>query len=109
MAIPLLAGVLISVGSSLLTWLITRVIALLGIGFITVVGVKPLLTWATQQIQSLLNISTPEWFPIIGWLGVMKLDICVSVMLSAVLAKLMLAGLTASGGLRRMHFGSGKD
>ena len=40
MAIPLVAGVLISVGSSLLTWLITRVIALLGIGFITVVGVK---------------------------------------------------------------------
>ena len=37
----------------------------------------------------------------------MKLDICVSVMLSAVLAKLMLAGLTAAGGLRRMHFGGG--
>jgi len=109
MAIPLVAGVLISVGSSLLTWLITRVIALLGIGFITVVGVKPLLTWATQQIQSLLNISSPDWFPLVQWLGVMKLDICVSLMLSAVLAKLTINGLTAAGGLKRMHFGGGKD
>lgn len=107
MPVPLLAGVLISAGVSLLTWIITRVIALLGIGFITVAGVKPLLDWATRQIQSLLNINAPDWFPIVQWLGVMKLDICVSVMLSAVLAKLMLAGLTAAGGLRRMHFGGG--
>lgn len=40
MAIPLLAGALIAAGSSLLSWVISRVIALLGIGFITVVGVK---------------------------------------------------------------------
>ena len=107
MAIPLVAGVLISAGSALLSWLVTRVIALLGIGFITVVGVKPLLDWAMRQFQTLLNIQSPDYFPLVQWLGVMKLDICVSVMLSAVLAKLMLSGLTAAGGLRRMHFGGG--
>ena len=107
MAIPLVAGVLISAGSALLSWLVTRVIALLGIGFITVVGVKPLLDWAMRQFQSQLNIHSPDWFPIGGWLGVMTMDICLIVMLSAVLAKLMLSGLTAAGGLRRMHFGGG--
>ena len=49
MPVPLLAGVLISAGASLLTWIITRVIALLGIGFITVAGVKPLLDWASNH------------------------------------------------------------
>ena len=109
MAVPIIAGVLMAAGSSLLTWLVTRVIALLGIGFITIVGAKPLLDWAARQIQGLLNISSPDWFPLVQWLGVMKLDICVSLMLSAVLAKLTINGLTAAGGLKRMHFGGGKD
>lgn len=107
MAIPLLAGALIAAGSSLLTWVISRVIALLGIGFITIVGVKPLLNYATRQIQSLLNINSPDWFPIAQWLGVMKLDICISVIISAVLGKMLMAGLTAGGSMRKMHFGGG--
>ena len=109
MAIPLLAGALIAAGSSLLSWVISRVIALLGIGFITVVGVKPLLNYATRQIQSLLNINAPDWFPIVQWLGVMKLDICVSVIISAVLGKIVLSGLSAGGSMRKVHFGGGKD
>ena len=108
MAIPLLAGALIAAGSSLLSWVISRVIALLGIGFITVVGVKPL-NYATRQIQSLLNINAPDWFPIVQWLGVMKLDICVSVIISAVLGKMVLSGLSAGGSMRKVHFGGGKD
>lgn len=109
MAIPLLAGALIAAGSSLLSWVISRVIALLGIGFITVVGVKPLLNYATRQIQSLLNINAPDWFPLIQWLGVMKLDICVSVIISAVLGKMVLSGLSAGDSMRKVHFGGGKD
>jgi len=109
MAIPLLAGALIAAGSSLLSWVISRVIALLGIGFITVVGIKPLLNYATRQIQSLLNINAPDWFPLIQWLGVMKLDICVSVIISAVLGKMVLSGLSAGGSMRKVHFGGGKD
>lgn len=109
MAIPLLAGALIAAGSSLLSWVISRVIALLGIGFITVVGVKPLLNYATRQIQSLLNINAPDWFPIVQWLGVMKLDICVSVIISAMLGKMVLSGLSAGGSMRKVHFGGGKD
>lgn len=109
MAIPLLAGALIAAGSSLLSWVISRVIALLGIGFITVVGVKPLLNYATRQIQSLLNINAPDWFPLIQWLGVMKLDICVSVIISAVLGKMVLSGLSAGGSMRKVRFGGGKD
>ena len=109
MAIPLLAGALIAAGSSLLSWVISRVIALLGIGFITVVGVKPLLNYATRQIQSLLNINAPDWFPLIQWLGVMKLDICVSVIISAVLGKMVLSGLSSGGSMRKVHFGGGKD
>lgn len=109
MAIPLLAGALIAAGSSLLSWVISRVIALLGIGFITVVGVKPLLNYATRQIQSLLNINAPDWFPIVQWLGMMKLDICVSVIISAVLGKMVLSGLSAGGSMRKVHFGGGKD
>lgn len=109
MAIPLLAGALIAAGSSLLSWVISRVIALLGIGFITVVGVKPLLNYATRQIQNLLNINAPDWFPIVQWLGVMKLDICVSVIISAVLGKMVLSGLSAGGSMRKVHFGGGKD
>ena len=109
MAIPLVAGALIAAGSSLLSWVISRVIALLGIGFITVVGIKPLLNYATRQIQSLLNINAPDWFPIVQWLGVMKLDICVSVIISAVLGKMVLSGLSAGGSMRKVHFGGGKD
>ena len=109
MAIPLLAGALIAAGSSLLSWVISRVIALLGIGFITVVGIKPLLNYATRQIQSLLNINAPDWFPLIQWLGVMKLDICVSVIIPAVLGKMVLSGLSAGGSMRKVHFGGGKD
>lgn len=109
MAIPLLAGALIAAGSSLLSWVISRMIALLGIGFITVVGIKPLLNYATRQIQSLLNINAPDWFPLIQWLGVMKLDICVSVIISAVLGKMVLSGLSVGGSMRKVHFGGGKD
>ena len=94
MPVPLLAGVLIAAGSSLLTWIISRIVVLLGIGFITVVGVRPLLNFVTRQIQSLLAVNSPDWLP---------------VMLSAVLAKLMVAGLTSGGSLRKMHFGGGKD
>ena len=109
MAIPLLAGALIAAGSSLLSWVISRVIALLGIGFITVVGVKPLLNYATRQIQSLLNINAPDWFPIVQWLGVMKLDICVSVIISAVLGKMVLSGFSAGDSMRKIHFDGGKN
>ena len=109
MAIPVLAGVLITAGSSLLSWLISRVIALLGIGIITIVGVKPLPDWATRQIQPLPGVSSPEWFPVVQWPGVPKLDICISVMFSAVLAKLTIAGLTSAGGLRKMQIGGGGE
>lgn len=107
MPVPLLAGVLIAAGSSLLTWIISRVVVLLGIGFITVVGVRPLLNFVTRQIQLLLAVNSPDWLPVMQWLGVMKLDICISIMLSAVLAKLMVAGLTSGGSLRKMYFGGG--
>lgn len=77
--------------------------------FITSPIIKPLLNYATRQIQSLLNINAPDWFPIVQWLGVMKLDICVSVIISAVLGKMVLSGLSAGGSMRKVHFGGGKD
>ena len=107
MAIPLIGGAIIAAGSSLLTWIISRVIAILGIGIVTVFGVQPFLNMATGKILQSLNITAPSWFPIMQWLGLMQLDVCVSILISAVTIKLMVGGLTAGGNLKKVRIGGG--
>lgn len=95
MALPIFA-VAVGALTSVFTWLFVRIITLLGLSFVTFYGVKPLLNNVVNMIKNLLNIQTPTFFPLVEWLGVMKFDICVSIIISAVLTKLVVSGL--SGG-----------
>lgn len=105
MAIPLV-GVIIGAASSIVTWVITRIIAIFGIGFISILGVKPLLNQVANLIRNMLNINTPDWFPIFQWAGVLQLDVCASIWLSAISAKLLLSGLNAkTGSMKKMRVG----
>lgn len=109
MAIPIV-GALIAGGSSLLTWIVTRIIAILGIGIISIVGVKPLLNQVSDIVRSMLNINTPEWFPIFQWAGVLQLDVCASIWISAISAKLLYSGLSQSTGkMSKMRVSGGGD
>lgn len=108
MPIPLV-GAAIAVGSSLLTWIVTRIIAIFGIGFITILGVKPLLNNVTDMLRNMLNLNTSGWSDFFQWLGVFQFDVCISIWLSAVTARLLFSGLNSkTGGMRKMRIGGGE-
>lgn len=105
MAIPLI-GAAIAAGSSLLTWILMRVIAIFGIGFISILGIKPLLNHVTNILRGMLNLNSSGWSDFFQWLGVFQFDVCISIWLSAVSARLLFSGLNSkTGGMRKMRIG----
>lgn len=87
----------------LLKWFLSTVFLLLGIGFVTYKGIKPLYDALTHQILSLMNYNK-SIIPIFEWLGVLQFDVCISIVISAFSIKLILLGLNKAGNLRKMRF-----
>src|SRR5437868_4851033 len=76
-----------------------KVLLSLGIGYLTFTGVDASITWAKVQFLSgLTGIPAAA----VGLAGLMKVGVCVSMLLSAVTARVTLAGMQAGGSMKKM-------
>ena len=87
-------GALIQVAGTL----VGKVLLSLGIGYLTFTGVDASLAWAKAQFLAGLS-GLPA--SAVGLASTMKVGVCVSMLLSAVTARLALAGVT-SGTIKKM-------
>ena len=92
MALPVLfaqaiGGVLVSVAGNV----VSRVLVALGIGVVTYTGMNFTLDWLKGQVVANIQSLPPE---VIGMLSTMKVGNCISVILSAMLIRLSLNGMT---------------
>lgn len=97
-----------AVGSLLLSvfkWLIGRIFALIGFGYVVYQGIKPLYDNLINAILDTASIQNAEMMPIKDWLGVLKVDVCLSIIISAIGLKILLMGLNAAGGLKKARLG----
>lgn len=91
-----LLGGLVSIASSIAG----RILVSLGVGFVSFTGISATLDWLKGQVISNMG-ALPQ--VAVEVMGLMKADVCVSILFSAVAARLLLNGLT-SGSLKRMVF-----
>lgn len=91
--------------SSALGEFLVKILGIFGVSMITYVGIKPLYDNVTNKVITMLNIDSPEYFPIMEWLGVLRFDVCLSIVISAIGIKIVMMGLNASGGLTKMKLG----
>lgn len=89
----ILARVLMAVLVPVFNWLIGKILILFGISMVTYIGVKPLYDAVIFKVKAYMAMKSPEGIPIIEWLGVLRLDICVSILISALGIKIVLNGL----------------
>lgn len=93
--IAALWGALISIAGTL----VGQVLLSLGIGYLTFTGVDLSIAWAKAQFLSgLTGIPAAA----VGLAGVMKVGVCVSMLLSAVTARVTLSGMQAGGSIKKM-------
>ena len=83
----ILGGLLTIVGS-----MVGRVLVSLGIGVVTYTGMSVLLNWLKAMSISYLSAVPGE---VLGILGLLKVGVVISIIMSAVAAKLVLSGLTS--------------
>jgi hypothetical protein len=95
-----IAGALLTLTGSF----VGRVLVSLGIGFISYEGV----TTAMDAIKSnVLSLASGLPAVTLGVMATMKVGTCISILLSAVIVRLTLQGLTSSGAIKRMAYGVG--
>lgn len=103
---PYLIAALGSLLLSVFKWLIGRIFALIGFGYVVYQGIKPLYDNLINAILDTASIQNAEMMPIKDWLGVLKVDVCLSIIISAIGLKILLMGLNAAGGLKKARLGS---
>jgi hypothetical protein len=77
-----------------------RVLIALGIGVATFTGVNASLAWLKNQAISSITALPPE---VIGMLGTMKVGVAISIVTSAITARLILNGLSGDTFKRWVH------
>ncbi len=77
-----------------------RVLIALGIGVATFTGVNASLTWLKDQAVSSIASLPPE---VMGMLGTMKVGVAISIVTSAITARLILNGLSGDTFKRWVH------
>lgn len=102
---PYLIAALGSLLLSVFKWLIGRIFALIGFGYVVYQGIKPLYDNLINAILDTASIQNAEMMPIKEWLGVLKVDVCLSIIISAIGLKILLMGLNAAGGLKKARLG----
>lgn len=102
---PWLISALGALLGSLLSNLVSKVLTLIGFGFVVYQGIKPLYDWLAREIQSQFGVGSPDAIPVLTWLGVLKIDVCISIVLSACLLRLLMMGLDAAGNVSQIKFG----
>jgi len=78
--------------------LVAKVLVSLGIGYVAYTGLDTAITWAKAEFLSGMA-GLPAYA--IGMASTMKIGVCVSMLLSALTARLVFAGMT-SGAMKRM-------
>lgn len=96
---PLILAALWSTLAAAVGTLVGKVLVSLGIGFVTFSGVTALLTWAKNTFLAGVGGLPAD---AVGILYTAKVDVCVSMLLSALTIRLTLAGLSAGGSITRM-------
>jgi hypothetical protein len=89
--IAALLGGLVSACASL----VGRVLVALSIGYVTYTGVDILLGWITDQFQDAV---TGAPVAVTQVLGLLQVDTCFSILMSAIAARLVIKGLTSAAG-----------
>jgi hypothetical protein len=69
-----------------------RVLIALGIGYVSYTGISALLDWIKAQVVSYL-VGAPA--TMVAIMGLLKIDVAVSIVFSALAARLVLQGLTS--------------
>jgi hypothetical protein len=83
-----LLGGLVQAASSI----VGRVLIALGIGYVSYTGINALLGWTKSQVVSYL-VGAPG--TVVAIMGLLKIDVAVSIIFSALAARLVLQGLTS--------------
>ena len=96
---PLLLAALWGTLASVVGSLVARVLVSLGLGFVTFSGVSALLTWVKNAFLSGVGGLPAD---AVGILYTAKVDMCVSMLLSALTIRLTMQGLSAGGSITRM-------
>jgi hypothetical protein len=100
---PLFISALIGALVSICASLVGRILVSLSIGYVTYTGVSVGLTalqnWVWSEAAGL-----PE--TVLNILGFLQVDTCIDIMLSAYVARITLAGLSAGGSITKMQIKS---
>lgn len=83
-----LLGGLVQAASSI----VGRVLIALGIGYVSYTGINALLGWIKSQVIASL-VGAPG--TVVAIMGLLKIDVAVSIIFSALAARLVLQGLTS--------------
>lgn len=105
---PMLIAALGSLFGALLSNLVSKILTLIGFGFIVYQGVKPLYDWIESEIRNRLAIASPAGMPIMEWLGVLRFDVCITIFLSAAGLRLLMMGVNQAGDVKKARLGGGK-
>jgi len=96
---PLIIAALWGALLSLVGTLVGRVLVSLGIGYVTYSGINASIAWAKAAfLAGLTGLPAAA----VGLAGVMQVGTCVSMLLSAVTARMVLAGMSSAGGVKKM-------
>lgn len=88
--------------ASIIVPLAIRLLAALGVGFVTYAGVGLVLDQLLLMVQA--QFAFPQFPQVLNLLALMNVDKAITMMMSAITIRATLAGLSATGALRR--FGS---
>lgn len=81
--------------------IVTRVMYALGIGFVVYQGFSGVVDNVIGAIQSNLNSAPAELMGVLGILGIGR---AIDILLGALVLRMIISGLTAAGGARRMKW-----
>lgn len=98
MPMPLILAALWGAFLGMLGTIVGRVLVSLAIGYVTYTGVQLTLDWAKAQFLTGMSALPTAAAQLAG---TMKIGVCVSMLLSAVVARMVLQGLTG-GSITRM-------
>lgn len=77
-------GLVVLIGGWLISKAIGRIMLTLGLGFVTIVNMKPAIQWLEQLAKDQVNTLPSD---VISYMGVMKADVALSIFFSAVAVK----------------------
>jgi hypothetical protein len=97
---PLIVAAIGGMLLSLVGSLVGRVLVALGIGVVSYMGFSAGLDWMkSQAISSLQGLPADA----VGMLSIMKVGVCISIVSSALMARLVLSGLTGDTVKKWVH------